>query len=191
MKIYTKSGDNGETGLFGGKRVSKDSLRITAYGTVDELNALLGWVRCDMEQDKTAKKALKVTVVPFILQIQNELFSIGAALASPSGTGPELPVTEGDILRIERAIDGWEKTLKPLRNFILPGSGCHSAQFHLARTVTRRAERCVVALSQTEDIPRLVVPYLNRLSDAFFVLSRWVADRAGEKEVLWKKENKK
>lgn len=191
MKIYTKTGDSGETGLLGGKRISKDSLRITAYGTVDELNALLGWIRCETESGRAIKKALKGTVAPFILQIQNELFSIGAALASPSGAGPGLPVTEGDILRIERAIDGWEKTLKPLRNFILPGSGRQSARFHLARTVTRRAERCVVALSQTEDIPQLVVPYLNRLSDAFFVLSRWVADQAGEKEVLWKKENKK
>lgn len=191
MKIYTKSGDSGETGLLGGKRISKDSLRITAYGSVDELNALLGWIRCDMEKDRAVKRALKTAVSRFILPVQNELFSLGAALASPSSSGLELPVTEGDILRIERTIDGWEKDLKPLRNFILPGSGPHSARLHLARTVTRRAERYVVALSRTEDVPCSVVPYLNRLSDAFFVLSRWVASRSGEKEVLWKKENKK
>jgi len=191
MKIYTRMGDSGETSLIGGKRISKDSLRIAAYGTVDELNAFLGWIRCETENDGAIKKATKTAISQFILPVQNELFSIGAALASPAGLGQELPVREGNILRIERAIDGWEKALKPLRNFILPGSGPHSSRFHLVRTVARRAERCVVALSRTEDVPRLVVPYLNRLSDAFFVLSRWVADRSGEKEVLWKKENKK
>jgi len=193
IRIYTKTGDGGETGLIGGKRVSKDSLRITAYGTVDELNALLGWVRAGFETGSKLKKQDAAAVTQFLVEIQNQLFSIGSALASVSPLGPDLesPITDEDIVRIERAIDRWEADLAPLRNFVLPGSGPCSAPFHLARTIARRAERNAVALSRQEAVSSLIVPYLNRLSDAFFVLSRWIALQAGEKEIIWKKESKK
>jgi cob(I)alamin adenosyltransferase len=159
---------------------------------VDELNAFLGWIRCDYGQDSLIAPSERSAISEFLLTIQNELFAIGSSLAcAPQDTKsfPD-PVTEKNISRIEMAIDRWEAVLKPLHNFILPGSGSYSAKFHIARTVTRRAERAVVALNRAETVASGVIPYLNRLSDAFFVLSRWISFKMGEEEIVWKKEMK-
>lgn len=180
MKIYTKTGDLGETGLFAGPRVRKDDPRIEAYGTVDELNAVLGVVRTQNPGPE---------LDPLLERIQNELLSLGAELATPD---PETNGTQilGDehIEALERAIDHFEARLQPLRNFILPGGTPAAAFLHLARTVCRRAERHVVTLTfaPRPAAPRLV-QYLNRLGDLLFVLSRAANALAGHPDVLWTK----
>jgi len=181
MKIYTKTGDDGTTGLFGGDRVSKSDLRVEAYGTVDELNSLLGVARALTEDD----------LLDAILdELQNDLFVVGADLATPirpDGDKPHaqrLPATA--IGRLEQHIDACEEDLPPLRNFILPGGAPTAAQLHLARTVCRRAERLVVRVATTSPLTSTVLPYLNRLSDLLFVLGRWANHRAGESETAWK-----
>lgn len=179
MKIYTKTGDDGSTGLLGSQRVSKHALRIDAYGTVDELNASIGLIRAtniDTESDA------------FLAQVQNDLFSVGAALADPSPTGQfHRSIRDTHIIRIEQAIDVIEAALPPLTQFILPGGTPAAAQTHQARTVCRRAERLVVGLAQNADeavAPELIV-YLNRLSDALFVLARALNHRAGVTDIPW------
>ncbi|HEV3343201.1 MAG TPA: cob(I)yrinic acid a,c-diamide adenosyltransferase, partial [Pirellulales bacterium] len=166
MKIYTKTGDAGETGLFGGPRVFKDDPRVEAYGDVDELNAVLGLVRCE---------AIESRIDQLLARIQNELFDLGAELASPEpdrvGTKR---VATAQVGALESAIDEYEAGLPPLKTFILPGGVRAAALLHLARTVCRRAERRVVALGRREPISAEVVIYLNRLSDLLFVLSRAV-----------------
>ena len=180
MKIYTKTGDAGQTGLFGGRRVSKSDLRVDAYGSVDELNAVVGVLIAHLTKKQKSTQQL-------LEKVQNNLFVIGSLLASD----PEKPIaltsiTEVDILDLEKAIDSMEKTLPPLKNFILPGGTKTAAHAHLARTVCRRAERVVVALSLVSEVKPLLITYLNRLSDYFFVLSRYVLAEKGKKEIIWK-----
>jgi len=180
MKIYTKTGDDGTTGLFGGDRVSKVDARVEAYGTVDEINAALGMVR--------AHKALSSAFDELIATLQNDLFVIGAELACAPGKKEKLTMKWVDTLaieRIEHAIDEAEAGLSPLQNFVLPGGSPAAASLHLARTIARRAERRVLGVTQPEP-PRLeVVMYLNRLSDLLFVLARRANHEAGIADVPW------
>jgi cob(I)alamin adenosyltransferase len=179
MKIYTKTGDDGETGLFGGPRVRKDHVRIECYGTVDELNAVVGVIRTH---------AVAPELDALLVRIQNELFDLGALLASPE---PEKfgIVGPGDkqIAALEQAIDRYEADLEPLRQFILPGGTPAAAQLHFARTVCRRAERLLVTLSAVETIAPGALIYLNRLSDLLFVLARWANRQTGVGDVPWQK----
>jgi cob(I)alamin adenosyltransferase len=182
-RVYTRGGDQGETSLIGGERVSKADPRLECYGTVDELNATLGLVRVAL-----ASSAAGPHLLPIIARVQNELFNLGAELAAPA---PErrakLPrIEQRHIDALERDIDAVNDDLPALTSFVLPGGGAASASFHLARTVCRRAERLVVALARTEDIGgTLPIQYLNRLSDALFVWGRWCAFKDGEPEPLW------
>ena len=188
-KVYTRKGDKGETGLVGNRRVPKDSLRITAYGTVDELNSVLG-VAIAMNQKFSQQAGLKVRLDKELVQIQNELFVLGSDLATRvEDRWKDMPlIGQLHIDALEALMDGLEKELKPLEEFILPGGGPVAAHLHLARTVCRRAERSCVALRREEPIGDFVIPYLNRLSDALFVLARWVSRCGGEPEILWKRE---
>ncbi|MEX2176970.1 MAG: cob(I)yrinic acid a,c-diamide adenosyltransferase [Pirellulaceae bacterium] len=181
MKIYTKTGDAGETGLFGGPRVRKDDLRIEAYGTVDELNAALGLARCE---------PLPAAIEECLLRVQSELFSLGAELATPEPDkhGMRL-VGEGMVAGLERAIDSLETLLPPLRHFILPGGSRGAALLHVARGVCRRAERRLVALAGAPggQVSSAAIQYLNRLSDYLFVAARAAARQAGAEEQIWEK----
>ena len=181
-KVYTKGGDRGQTSLIGGERVSKAAPRIEAYGTVDEINATLGLVRTALETSAAGEH-----LIPIIHRVQNELFNLGAELATPD---PErrakLPrVEQRHVDQLERDIDALNDDLPPLTSFVLPGGGAASAAFHLARTVCRRGERLIVALAADEDVGDLAVIYLNRLSDALFVFGRWAAHKDGRPEPLW------
>lgn len=182
MKIYTKTGDTGETSLFGGKRLSKHHLRIESYGTVDELNAYIGLVRDNLE-DHGIRELLK--------KIQDTLFTIGGILASAPGKKPDyLLLAESDITLLEQAIDEMEATLQPLKNFILPGGHTVVSFCHLARCVCRRAERRTVGLASEEPVEEIVIRYLNRLSDYLFVLARKIGQNLGVNEVEWKSDRK-
>ena len=178
MKIYTKTGDSGTTSLFGGKRLTKDDLRVEAYGNVDELNSLLGTVLSEQPPDNIAKK---------LLRIQEELFVLGTGLASPGILKVKIPrVKKPFITRLEQEIDSWDKNLPKLRNFILPGGSKVGSQLHLARSVARRAERSIAALSQNEKTNKNAQVYINRLSDWLFVLARYVNKLEGQEEKIWK-----
>lgn len=175
MKIYTRTGDQGQTSLFGGARVAKNDARIEAYGTIDELNSFIGVARTTpipADTDKTLD------------QVQHDLFEIGAHLASP-GTSRFPGVETARIEDLERAIDTMERELAPLKNFILPGGSSGAAQLHVARTVCRRAERLVVALGDDTDATRSTIAYLNRLSDYLFVAARFANLRADVDDVPW------
>jgi len=187
-KVYTKTGDKGKTRLAGGQRVWKDHVRVEAYGTVDELNAALGLVRAFWL--KQAKRAKRAAVDRELHWIQNKLFDIGGLLATtPGQTFPNMPsIGTADVSRLERLIDGWQEDLQPLREFVLPGGGTTSSLLHLARTICRKAERRCVTLMRKEPVDQAIIIYLNRLSDALFVLARWVSHRLGEKEVLWERK---
>ncbi len=181
VKIYTKTGDSGDTGLFGGGRVQKDDPRVEAYGDVDELNAVLGLARAIEPMPR---------VDEILIPMQRDLFSIGALLATPDREKMErhlakANIDERRISDLERAIDDCEKELEPLKAFIIPGGSRKGAVLHVARTVCRRAERRVVALQREVEIPPLVVIYLNRLSDLLFTLARVANIRAGAGEVTW------
>lgn len=178
FKIYTKTGDSGETSLYGGRRIPKDHIRIDAYGTLDELNAHIGLVR-DQLQEEGLLQALK--------QIQDELFTIGSNLAADPAKDkiplPPLPIAA--ITRLEQDIDRLSEALPPLRNFILPGGHPLVSQCHVARCVCRRGERLCVALHHNEPINEHILQYLNRLSDYLFVLARYVAQVMKVEEVTW------
>lgn len=179
MKIYTKTGDKGKTSLVGGTRISKASLRIETYGTVDELNSYIGLVR-DQPVNELRKDLLK--------EIQDRLFTIGSLLASePEQTKKQIPdLFEADVKLLENEMDKIDAVVPPLRAFILPG-GHQSVSFcHLARTVCRRAERLVIHLNEDEPVNDLVIQYLNRLSDYLFMLSRQMTHELGSEEVTWK-----
>lgn len=178
MKIYTKTGDSGETGLFGGGRVSKDHPRVDAYGAVDELNAALGLAACAVDQEDL-RRALE--------SVQSELFVLGADLATPDGVQSTAVVRLEDhhVTALEHQIDAWEAALPPLTSFILPGGTEAAARLHLARTICRRAERRVTALGHQEHLGELPVRYLNRLSDWLFVLARTANARAGVPDRPW------
>jgi cob(I)alamin adenosyltransferase len=178
MKIYTKTGDTGTTALIGGTRIAKSHLRITAYGNIDELNSHIGLVR-DQEVNSNRKDILK--------EIQDRLFTIGSHLASdPSLVSKRIPdLLDTDISSLETAMDEMDAQLPELRNFVLPG-GHQSVSFcHIARTVCRRAERGVIELSHEEEVPAIIIKYLNRLSDYLFVLSRLMAHELQSEEVKW------
>jgi len=182
-RIYTKTGDQGDTGLGDGSRVSKDDVRVSAYGDVDELNAVIGLLAIDAAvRDGPAEQH------GLLRGIQNDLFDVGADLCRPQAAdetpGACLRVQRAQIARLEAAIDGFNADLQPLRSFILPGGSSAAAWCHLARTVCRRAERAVVTLARSQTINPQVVIYLNRLSDLLFVLAR-VYNRNGEDDVLW------
>jgi cob(I)alamin adenosyltransferase len=180
FKIYTKTGDDGTSGLIGGTRVEKSDARLEAYGTVDELNAWIGVLRCGND-DKVTDETLEM--------VQNKLFVIGSHLAtdtSKSNMHQQLPCNPEDAKKLEQEIDRMQEVLPQLTNFVMPGGALLSAQAHVARTVCRRAERRATALGQTVPVEREVLIFLNRLSDYLFVLSRFFNHLAGEKEVYWK-----
>jgi len=181
MKIYTKTGDQGETGLIGGRRVSKDHLRVSAYGDVDELNATVGVALAHLNGSSPLRDLL--------LEIQRDLFALGAQLADPTATIGEKKakaiVDAARVERLETAIDEREATLPPLTAFILPGGSQVGAQLHLARTVCRRAERSAITLSRSEAVDPIAIVYLNRLSDLLFVLARHGNQTAGLPEEKW------
>ena len=180
-RIYTKSGDKGETGLVGGQRVAKDAQRIEVYGTVDELNSFVGLVRISAKENKLDELEL------IFERIQHELFNLGSVLATlPQDLHPNQPrITNETIDRLEREIDQYNANLAPLRSFVLPGGTRICAELHVCRTICRRAERALVTLSHSEEIPVEALLYLNRLSDAMFVWSRWVNQALGVEEALW------
>jgi len=181
-RVYTRGGDQGQTSLIGGDRVSKASPRLDGYGTVDELNATLGLVG-----EALAASAAGPHLLPVIRRVQQELFNLGAELATgDAATRAKLPrIEQRHIDALERDIDAVNDDLPPLKSFVLPGGGWASAHFHLARTVCRRCERIVVWLGTSEDVGPLAVQYLNRLSDALFVWGRWCALKDGKDEPLW------
>ena len=188
-KVYTRTGDAGKTRLAGGQEVWKDSLRVEAYGTVDELNSVIGVVR--VSNEKTGKNSEASVHVEKMLQwIQNKLFDIGGILATAPGESfPNMPtVTAEDVVSLEQMIDQCQKDLAPLKEFILPGGGDISAFLHLARTVCRRAERLCVTFSREETVDPELVKFLNRLSDALFIFARWVSKTQGEPEFLWERQ---
>jgi cob(I)alamin adenosyltransferase len=179
MKIYTKTGDEGTTSLFGGKRVLKSELRIDTYGTVDELNAWMGVLR-DLEVNQKRKSAL--------IEIQDRLFTIGSILATePENTKVKIPhLQESDITFLEKEMDGMDALLQPMRSFVLPGGHPAVSWGHVARTVCRRAERLVIGLNNIEKADPLVIKYLNRLSDYLFVLCRMMTAELEVEETPWK-----
>lgn len=183
-RVYTRSGDAGQTGLVGGQRVSKAGPRIAAYGEVDELNACVGMVRATIAE--SGQPAL-AELGAILLRVQHELFNLGSILATlPADVHPRQPrITNAEIERLEREMDRMTVGLPPLRSFVLPG-GCRlNAELHVCRTVCRRAERVTVQLAQREEVPPEPVQYLNRLSDALFVWSRWASHVSGVPETLW------
>jgi cob(I)alamin adenosyltransferase len=187
-RVYTRRGDRGETDLVGGGRVPKDDPRIEAYGTVDELNAVLGLVRAENAAAR-GRAATRRTLDEVLRRLQNELFDLGAELATPPAAFREgmFRVGTADVQRLEQLMDRCQKDLAPLRSFVLPGGGRLSALLHVARTVCRRAERDVLRLMRHEEIGEWPLAYLNRLSDLLFVLSRWIGKRRGEQEFLWER----
>lgn len=180
-RIYTKTGDKGETGLVGGQRVSKDAQRIEVFGTVDELNAFVGLVRISARDNQLDE------LEAICERVQHELFNLGSVLATlPEDLHPNQPrVNQETISQLERDIDHYNAALPALRSFVLPGGSRLCAELHVCRTVCRRAERELVTLSHQEEVPREALLYLNRLSDAFFVWSRWVNQALGLEEALW------
>ena len=176
-RVYTRRGDAGDTALAGGQRVAKDSLRIDAYGTVDELNAFIGIARAEAPE----------TLAAILLRVQHELFNLGSTLATlPEDAHPkQARITDADVAQLEAEMDRANEELAPLRSFVLPGGSRLNAELHVCRTVCRRAERVCVALSRVESVPPEAVRYLNRLSDALFVWSRWASHLTGAPETLW------
>jgi cob(I)alamin adenosyltransferase len=191
-RVYTRLGDDGQTALVGGRRVPKDSPRIVAYGTVDELNAVVGLARVfNAERLKTrgARRKHHAWLDATLAKVQNQLFDLGSELATPPDAAYEgmFRMSAGEVIELERIMDGCQKDLPPLKSFILPGGGRVHGFLHQARTVCRRAEREVLALSRVEPVGEWTLRYLNRLSDLFFVLGRWAGKHAGEKEYLWER----
>lgn len=182
MRIYTRTGDGGETGLFSGKRVGKDDLRVEAYGAVDEINNYIGLLRAE---------SLPVEVDRVLADVQRDLFAVGADLATPADgrkADRVARIDDGHVKKLEAAIDEWDGQLPPLRSFILPAGPRAAALAHVARGVTRTAERRVVALSRVESVTPGVVRYLNRLSDLLFVLARFVTNKMGLQDEPWHPE---
>ena len=179
-RIYTKAGDKGQTRLAGGQRIAKDSLRIKCYGTVDELNAFVG-MACVSAAESVPELAA------ILRRVQHELFNLGSILATkPEDVHPkQARITPAEIEQLEREIDRMNAELAPLRSFVLPGGSRLNTELHACRTICRRAERIAVSLAREEEIPPEAVQYLNRLSDAFFVWSRWANHVLGVAEVLW------
>ena len=185
-RVYTRMGDQGDTHLAGGRRVPKDGLRISAYGTVDELNAFLGAARATVEELSAVQPRL-APLGAVLLRVQHELFNLGSILATlPEDARPrQARITEAEVARLETEMDRMNEDLEPLRSFVLPGGGRLNAELHICRAVCRRAERACVALARAGPAPPEAVRYLNRLGDALFVWSRWASRAAGAPETLW------
>src|SRR3989304_5568052 len=180
-KVYTRTGDHGDTGLVGGKRVPKDSPRIEAYGTIDELNSVVGLARAFNEEKIAAGEAHRFLDL-VLRRIQDELFDLGSELATPADVFQEgmYRVGEREVKKLEQLIDECQKELEPLKSFVLPGGGKIGAYLHQCRTVCRRAERETLRLSRAETVREGPLKYVNRLSDLFFVLARWIGKQTGE-----------
>lgn len=182
MKIYTRTGDDGTTGLIGGTRVKKHNIRLESYGTVDELNSQIGLIRA-MQNDKTVEQILVV--------IQNKLFVIGANLATEDSISlikKQLPCKKPDVEMLEKEMDRMNESLPELRNFVLPGGSQVAAVCHIARTVCRRAERRITELAENQSVDPILIKYINRLSDYLFVLSRYLNILRNSPEILWEPE---
>jgi cob(I)alamin adenosyltransferase len=197
-RVYTRTGDGGETALVGGRRVAKDAPRIEAYGTIDELNAVIGLARVFNAENIKPGRATKGSAKKgkdhrwldeVFRRIQNQLFDLGSELATPEDSVYEgmHRVGEAEVTALEKLMDQCQKDLKPLKSFVLPGGGRVGGFLHQARTVCRRAERRVLALARSESVSPWPLRYVNRLSDLLFVLSRWVGQRLGETEYLWER----
>lgn len=178
MKIYTKSGDKGETSLIYGDRVPKNAERVEAYGTCDEANSFIGLALSYIPSNDIWQSFLNT-----FHMVQTKLFHVGAELATPAGKKVGWPILEEDVVQLENAIDQWDSVLPPLTNFILPGGSPAGAALHAARTVVRRAERNAITIRQEEEVNPLVIKYLNRLSDFLFVAARYVNREWGTKEM--------
>ncbi len=184
MKIYTKTGDKGETSLYGGTRVSKAAARVESYGTLDELNAFIGLAKAEISDEKVLSQLQK---------IQFDLFTVGSEAATPTdklilANGKnrlDLMISEKEILELEHWMDDLDASLEPLQFFILPSGGKAAASIHVCRTVCRRAERAMVHLNETEEVRPELIKYLNRLSDYLFILARYISKISGEKEEYW------
>lgn len=189
-RVYTRHGDKGTTGLVGGQRVSKDDLRIEAYGTVDELNAFVGIARqsaADLASAERPRRPEIAALADSLARVQHELFNLGSILATlPEDVHPRQPrVTQAEIDLLEREMDACQKELSTLRSFVLPGGTRLNAELHVCRTVCRRAERAAVTLARGTEVDPLAIAYLNRLSDALFVWSRWATLLQAAEEWLW------
>lgn len=184
-RVYTRKGDSGNTSLVGGRRIAKDDPCVEAYGTVDELNTVLGLARSFNNEKPPSPR--RDGLDRLLQAIQQRLFDLGAQLATRPGDeyGGQVLVKAEDVAWLERVIDALNAELSPLKSFVLPGGGPVTAVLHQARAVCRRCERLVVALGRQQPVGEHVLPYLNRLSDALFVFSRWVAANLGEQELLW------
>ncbi len=184
MKIYTKTGDKGQTALYGGTRVPKSSARVDSYGNIDELNSFIGFAKSEIDDPKVLEQLRK---------IQFDLFTVGSESATPADKlmlangKPRLAlmIAENEVEELERWIDEWEQHLEPLQYFILPGGGKSATSLHICRTVCRRAERGLVFLSESEEVRPLIIKYLNRLSDYLFVLARYISKCNGDVEEFW------
>lgn len=185
-RVYTKRGDSGETSLAGGQRIMKDATRIEAYGTLDELNSFVGLARVSVEHLLPHNPGLAV-LESILFRVQHELFNAGSILATlPEDVHPhQARITATQTTALEREIDGMNQDLDPLRSFVLPGGSRLNCEMHICRTICRRAERLCTTLAREEPIDPEIVRYLNRLSDAFFVWSRWAAHQLRTPEVLW------
>jgi cob(I)alamin adenosyltransferase len=185
-RVYTRTGDRGETALVGGRRIPKDSPRIVAYGAIDELNSVLGIVRTLASKERSDAGA---RLLEILKRLQNELFDLGSELATPADAEYEgmWRVSEAEVRELERTIDECQKDLEILKSFVLPGGGLLGAFLHQARTVCRRAEIEILRLSRVEAVSPLLLGYVNRLSDLLFVLARWIAKQEGEAEFLWER----
>jgi len=182
LKIYTKTGDDGTTGVQGNSRLNKSHPRIIAYGTIDEANASLGVVLTNN---------LDSDIVEILTQIQNDLFVVGSDLSNPDLTQSDNRITSSMVTRLEKIIDDYESELPPLTNFILPGGDISASQLHFTRTIVRRAETCLVLLNEQEKINENCIKFINRLSDLLFVLGRVLNKRKGKKDIVWKSEKDK
>ena len=184
FKIYTKTGDKGETSLYGGTRVSKAAARVESYGTLDELNAFIGLAKAEISDEKVSSQLQK---------IQFDLFTVGSEAATPTDkmflangkSRLDLLISEEEIMELERWMDNFDAELEPLQFFILPSGGKAAASVHVCRTVCRRAERAMVYLNETEEVRPELIKYLNRLSDYLFILARYISKISGEKEDYW------
>lgn len=186
-RVYTRTGDKGTTALVGGARVRKDSRRVECYGEIDELNAVIGLARSANAEAPPSPSRDRLEDI--LKRVQNELFDLGSELATPPDAEYEgmFKVSADDVKALERLMDECQKDLEPLQSFILPGGGTVSAFLHQARTVCRRAERQILRLAGEEEVGEHAVPYVNRLSDLLFVLSRWIGKQRGEREYLWER----
>lgn len=188
MKIYTKTGDKGETSLYGGKRVRKDNLRVEAYGAVDETNAYIGFARAAIHEGSSGSREVLNFIDSVLEPVQHKLFAIGANLAGSDD--PKYSVEDSDLEFLEKSIDKMDEQVQPIKAFILPFGTDLSSRLHLARVVSRNAERRIVALSQAEAVSPNLLAYANRLSDFLFTLARFANKAEGTPDVVWRKETK-